>query len=297
MKPGEGSARDMPVRDASVRLLDECDFAQVGAMLRARVAEGARSDLLLLDLCLEDRPWTGPRSAGARIAGLSRGGEIDGVLSLRPVVALDSHFDPQDLELCIPLLGSLRVSLLKCPERIAAPLWELLRGMGYHAEVDRKEIAFAVEEASFQPEESTSGAGLRPAEEHDLEALVLASRASLVEEGRPDTYELDPRGFRAWVRSRLARARVLERGGEVAFVAWADVARPEGWLVQGVYTWPDHRRRGLCAAGMSDLCREAFSRGADHVQLSVIDGNQAAIRLYERIGFQPFEQLRTVLFL
>jgi predicted GNAT family acetyltransferase len=48
---------------------------------------------------------------------------------------------------------------------------------------------------------------------------------------------------------------------------------------------------------MAGICQEAFESGADHVQLAVVNGNAAAERLYERLGFEPFAQLRTVLFL
>jgi RimJ/RimL family protein N-acetyltransferase len=47
---------------------------------------------------------------------------------------------------------------------------------------------------------------------------------------------------------------------------------------------------------MRDLCREAFRAGAEHVQLAVVDGNEAGRRLYEGLGFEPFGALRTILF-
>ena len=75
-----------------------------------------------------------------------------------------------------------------------------------------------------------------------------------------------------------------------------DVQCPRGWLLQGVFTWPEHRRRGLAAAGVSELCRRAFASGGAHVQLAVIEGNEAAERLYEGLGFQRFARLRTLLF-
>ena len=99
------------------------------------------------------------------------------------------------------------------------------------------------------------------------------------------------------MRGRLSRARVVEEDGTVRFVGYADVRRPEGWLVQGVYTFPHARRRGIASAGMSALVDEAFHAGADHVQLAVVGGNVAAARMYEQLGFAPFGELRTVLFL
>ena len=137
---------------------------------------------------------------------------------------------------------------------------------------------------------------IRPATRADLDPLVVAARESLREEQRPDPFAGDAKSFRRWVRSRVDRARVVETGGRVGFAAYADVRRPEGWLLQGVYTWPEMRRRGLATAGVSKLCGEAFAGGADHVQLSVVDGNLAGRRLYEGLGFEPFAKLRTILF-
>jgi predicted GNAT family acetyltransferase len=140
------------------------------------------------------------------------------------------------------------------------------------------------------------GARVRGAGAADLEALVFAARESLREEQRPDPFSGDARGFRRWVQGRVPRARVVESAARIVFVGYADVQRNEGWLLQGVYTWPRARRRGYGAAGTSALCREAFERGAEHVQLSVVDGNDGARALYEGIGFKPFARLRTILF-
>ena len=89
---------------------------------------------------------------------------------------------------------------------------------------------------------------------------------------------------------------VAEVDRRVVFVAYADIRRDEGWLLQGVYTWPEFRRRGLAAAGVSSLCGRAFSKGAEHVQLAVVDGNRPGEALYEGLGFRPFAKLRTILF-
>jgi RimJ/RimL family protein N-acetyltransferase len=137
---------------------------------------------------------------------------------------------------------------------------------------------------------------VREAQSRDLDLLVDAARASLREEDRPDPFKGDPVGFRRWVRGRMPRATVAEVEAAVRFVGYADVQCERGWLLQGIYTWPRHRRRGLAAAGVSVLCRNAFAAAADHVQLSVVAGNTAAEGLYERLGFRPFARLRTILF-
>ena len=77
----------------------------------------------------------------------------------------------------------------------------------------------------------------------------------------------------------------------------ADVRLDAGHLLQGVYTWPRSRRQGVGAAGVASLCKAAFAEAADHVQLSVVQGNTAARDLYARLGFRPHATLRTILFL
>ena len=82
----------------------------------------------------------------------------------------------------------------------------------------------------------------------------------------------------------------------MVFVAYADVRRSEGWLIQGVYTMPENRRSGFAAIGMSAILDEAFSAGTDHVQLAVVDGNDAGLGLYNSLGFEATSELRTILF-
>ena len=129
-----------------------------------------------------------------------------------------------------------------------------------------------------------------------LEDLVVAARASLREEGRPDPFGGDPEGFRAWVTGRIERAHVLEDEGRVVFVAYADVQRAEGWLLQGVYTWPDRRRRGFARAAVAALGHRAAAAGAAHLQLAVVEDNLPALGLYAGLGFHAFLDLRTILF-
>jgi predicted GNAT family acetyltransferase len=162
--------------------------------------------------------------------------------------------------------------------------------------IDRVESAYILYAADAKLVTQRPGARFRVAEYSDLDELVIAARESLREEGRPDPFAQDVGNFQRWVRGRVSRARVVDSGNRVTMVGYADVQRPEGWLLQGIYTWPDLRQNGYAVYGVSEMCREAFLAGADHVQLAVIDGNLAAQRLYERLGFKSYGKLRTILF-
>jgi len=63
-----------------------------------------------------------------------------------------------------------------------------------------------------------------------------------------------------------------------------------GWLIANVAVHPDHRRRGIARALMRAALDMAFQRGR-WVALQVEADNQAAVALYESLGFERFETL------
>lgn len=222
--------------------------------------------------------------------------EVVGVASLRPSLLFDAHLEPPALEAFLPFFSAIETGLLKSLDTVVDDLWRLLESTGRRTLIDRFESAFAIQKDELISVPLPAGAILRQAVASDLDELVYAARASLREEQRPDPGERDPVGFERWVRGRLSRARVVEYAGKLAFVGYADVRREEGWLIQGVFTWPKVRRRGFAAAAMSGIVDEAMAAGASHVQLAVVEGNEPALNLYRGLGFRSLARLRTVLF-
>jgi RimJ/RimL family protein N-acetyltransferase len=257
------------------------------------LARDPRGNLLLLDMAARVGRAGAPGELRAELAVARCDGVIVGVAGLRPSVALAGASQPGAIDAFLPFIETLGVGLVKSDVCGVDRLWdELLRRAPRRPLLDRHETAYAVEPGAASLVEGR----VRPALAADLEPLVAAARESLREEGRPDPFEGDVRNFRRWVRGRLPRAWVVEQGGRIVFVGYADVQRPDGWLLQGVYTWPEVRGQGHASCGVSALCREAFAAGADHVQLAVVEGNAAGVRLYEKLGFEPFARLRTILF-
>lgn len=273
------------------RRLDAPDRDAVLALLR----EHARENLLLLDHAAQ-LGRRNARQARVELYGVFLEGRLCGVASSRPSVLLDAGLSSEALDALLPWLARAPTGLVKSAEALVDPLWAHLEGRGRRALLDRREVACAVVPSAVRLRDPAPGLTVRQAAAEDLPALVHAARASLREEGRPDPYEMDPDGFRRWVRGRVRRAVLVVCDGRIGFVGYADVRRDEGWLLQGVYTWPEMRRRGLGAVGVSALCRQAFAAGADHVQLAVVAGNEPAERLYEGLGFEPFARLRTLLY-
>jgi predicted GNAT family acetyltransferase len=264
----------------------------------SRLRREARHNLFLLDLVdggSADLPDPNPPP---QIVVARSGDQIAGVASLRPSIVLEAEMGADALEASMPLLSCLEMGLIKSQADAVASVWDSLRARGRRSILDRCEECLVLETEKATPAVAGSPAAgrLRRARASDLDALVFAARSSLLEENRPDPFHGDPEGFRHWVRGRISRARLLEVDDKPVFVGYVDVRRPEGWLIQGVYTWPDHRRRGFARAGMAGLVGEAVQAGAEHVQLAVVEGNLPAMRLYEGLGFKAFSQLRTILF-
>lgn len=275
-----------------VRRLGSADRERALETLRP---EGERN-LVLIDLVERLGRELGPGEVPPQIHGVFDGERLSAVAALRPSIALSADMSSSALEAVLPAVLRVPSGLVKCDRSLVAPVWEALEQAGRESIIDRIEIAYRLRPEAMPSADASLPGVARPARPDELEALVFAARASLWEEERPDPAEGDPVGFQRWVQGRMPRARIVTEGGRVVFVGYADVRRTEGWLVQGVYTWPEVRRQGYARRGMDFIAREAFASGADHVQLAVVEGNERAARLYEQLGFEPIAELRTVLF-
>jgi predicted GNAT family acetyltransferase len=132
-----------------------------------------------------------------------------------------------------------------------------------------------------------------------LEVLVPACRAMFAEElgfeppGPPGAY-------RAHVAAQIGRgnilARVSPRGDRVVFKAELG-SECGAWVqVQGVWTDPQWRGRGLAKAGMAAVVQEARRRDLANVCLYVNDFNAAALAVYRAVGFAQVSTWATVMF-
>lgn len=270
------------------------DDDRVGALdfLRVHVEE----NLVLIDFVDRLGKPPAPGELPTQIVAAFEVDRLVGIVLLRPCIVVSWGIADDTLDTLLPYLMRVPSGLMKSERRSVERTWKGLGDLGRRAIIDRIEIAFRLSPDRMLAVRSALPGVARPAQPEDLDELVFAARASLWEEDRPDPADADPAGFRRWVKSRLPRARIVSEQGRTVFVAYADVRRSEGWLIQGVYTWPEARRRGFARRGMDAVVREAFASGASHVQLAVVQGNESASALYHELGFEPFAELRTVLF-
>ena len=79
---------------------------------------------------------------------------------------------------------------------------------------------------------------------------------------------------------------VAEAGGTVVGFAGAMIVGDEGH-VTNLLVDPDHRGRGIATDLVVSLIRSSVELGARHLTLEVRAGNEAARRLYGRLGLAP----------
>lgn len=131
----------------------------------------------------------------------------------------------------------------------------------------------------------------------EIEAVLPASAAMFEEEVGFSPYVEGRESYVRRVQQLLARQRtfVLMRDGRVDFKADLGAAAGDVCQIQGVWVRPELRGRGLAAPCMAAVVEQALQR-FQAVSLYVNDYNTAALRTYERVGFQRHGTFATVLF-
>lgn len=171
-------------------------------------------------------------------------------------------------------------------------LWEAARGGLPPPREDRPGQPVYVITEPPEP----GGTGLRAARRSDLELLVPACAAAHEEELGVDPLARDPQGFRRRTQAQIDEGRswLWEEDGTILFKSESSAWTPSAVQLSQVWTDPEARGRGNAARGLRDLVRLLLGR-TPAVCLFVRAENQAAIRLYERVGMRHVLDYRSVL--
>jgi ribosomal protein S18 acetylase RimI-like enzyme len=118
-----------------------------------------------------------------------------------------------------------------------------------------------------------------------LDAEAYAQAVGAVRHSPPKEREAHARRLRSSPVPYVGQ--VLVRSADGAVLAGGQWAR-EGRFVglYDVFTAPDHRRQGHASALCSAMLRQASAAGADIAYLQVEAGNEAALSIYRRLGFE-----------
>jgi len=138
-------------------------------------------------------------------------------------------------------------------------------------------------------------AELRPAQLHELDALMACDLAMVREELGLDPFSADWAGFkRGWHRRVLEwRAWVVgELSGPIRFKVDQAAVSPEVVQLAGVWTRPEDRGMGLARRALGEMCH-LLLREAPRVSLYVHPANEPAVRLYRSLGFRQVGLVRS----
>jgi predicted GNAT family acetyltransferase len=89
--------------------------------------------------------------------------------------------------------------------------------------------------------------------------------------------------------------RLTGDGSRVLFKADLGARAGRRAQIQGVWTDPEHRGRGLCTHGLAALVDHSLTQGISSLSLYVNDYNVAARTAYEKIGFTTVGHWATVM--
>ena len=143
-----------------------------------------------------------------------------------------------------------------------------------------EEVTLSLSAEDFRPGEAGE-----PAREEDLDDLVSLERMLQA--------ELLGSCAEAWViRSQMLRAleasaAVARCDGRVVAKAEIEAATPRADELGGVFTVPGMRRRRFASSVCSLLCASSLAQGKK-IRLETQRDNEAALGLYENLGFKRF---------
>ena len=132
---------------------------------------------------------------------------------------------------------------------------------------------------------------IRPAADYDSNVLSVMLNAGY--QGYPVPIHFDPDQYALFVRSHdvdLALSVVAEVAGRPVGLAQLARRGDRGW-VAGVGVHSEHRRQGIARGLMEALQANAVTAGIQHLQLEVLWQNQAALQLYQSLGWEISREL------
>lgn len=193
-------------------------------------------------------------------------------------------------------IGTPAARVVVGPTWAARILWTTLEQRGCRARIVRDQVGYAVSRESFKAEAKHETLPLRAATLADLDGLVSASAAMAVEESKDDPARRNPGLFRSRIADRIRKGRdfVLIENGRLLFKVNVAALSPFGGHIEGVYTAPKARGRGIGRAGTAWITNWILQRGA-LATLLVNKDNRVARQIYEGLGFVPTYESRTIL--
>jgi hypothetical protein len=193
------------------------------------------------------------------------------------------------------LLRHSGTSMIVAPRETVREFWKIAgRRMGRPRLVRDRQLVMMVDSARLR--RGGPFVAVRHAEMDEWRAVAESSVSMIRQE-----LEYDPRrnsaNFNMTIREMIERRLwwVGIAGGRLAFFCNIGPWSEQTAQLQGIWTPPELRGRGLAAASLAAICDRLFEI-TPTLSLYVNDFNDAAIALYRRVGFEHVGDFQTILF-
>lgn len=286
-----GSAEPRPTTESELRRLVETDRRELVTFLETRPEE----NIYLLSRVAMDGVVNEASLCHGRFYGHFVEDRLDGVVFFghRRGVVLAGVAEPFVRAAATLALGReagwvILVSPSQPAERFLSHYrW---RGRGMH--VNRVQEYYVVRAG----EVSEDRASARRAEIDELDQIVDLSERMLCEDFALAPGSLSREGIRDSMRRKIGDGRtwVVEEQGELVFKVDVSAQYAGGAQIEGVFTIPRLRGKGIARRGCASVCAELLAT-SPFVSLHVSRENAPARRAYEGAGFRHFGEFRLVL--
>lgn len=142
-----------------------------------------------------------------------------------------------------------------------------------------------------KPTQSLTSLQLRRANQEELEPVAQAQAEMFQEATGTDPRTADPEGFVRRVAERIERNRtwIKLESGEVVFKTELQSVTPEAVYLEGVWTREERRAQGVAKSCLNELMHRLLKQHSS-LCLAVEPEEEAAMKLYEQLGFQSKER-------
>jgi ribosomal protein S18 acetylase RimI-like enzyme len=272
------SARQWPreVSQRRVRELSEEDRAEVLSLL----SEDPLRSVLLRGM-IEDHGICHPSHRGS-FFGYYEDDRLAGVALLGHHILI--HAEPEALSYFARAAAAsgAKGHLILGPQAQVEEFWAHFSEQGR----ETKQISQQLWYVCHQPQLALDQMQLRRANLDELDVVAEAQAEMAREASGTDPRLSDPEGFRQRVAERIKQGRTWVKilDGKVVFKAELMRVTPEVVYLEGVWTHPEYRNRGIAQSCLTELVHRLM-RQALAVCLLVESEEKAAIRVYEKVGF------------
>lgn len=181
------------------------------------------------------------------------------------------------------------------PRTETAAYWELVRGRHERARLIRdRQLVMMLDRSMLRPIDRR--VVVRRARIDEWTAVADNSASMIAAELEYDPMRTSPE-FTSNLRTMIDRGLwwVGESLGRLCFFCNVGPWSPLTAQLQGIWTPPELRGKGLATAALAGICDKLFEL-TPTLSLYVNDFNDKGIALYERIGFKTVSEFQTILF-